>query len=142
MYQDIPRNGRLVDVYLSYTQQLYNRIRQAVKGVDNVFMENSEAKLDLTIPPLNDPGYLDRAMRSWTIKVTSQIQRNLDVLVDIFNGYALIDYTTGETIKYLELWSPRQLVLDETYYNKLNNNYKSANALLDRLFGYLKPYTK
>lgn len=142
MYQDIPRNGRLVDVYLSYTQQLYNRIRQAVKGVDNVFMENSEAKLDLTIPPLNDPGYLDRAMRSWTIKVTSQIQRNLDVLVDIFNGYALIDYTTGETIKYLELWSPRQLVLDETYYDKLNNNYKSANALLDRLFGYLKPYTK
>lgn len=142
MYQDIPRNGRLVDVYLSYTQQLYNRIRQAVKGVDNVFMENSEAKLDLTIPPLNDPGYLDRAMRSWTIKVTSQIQRNLDVLVDIFNGYALIDYTTGETIKYLELWSPRQLVLDETYYNKLNNNYKSANALLDRLFGYLKPYMK
>lgn len=142
MYQDIPRNGRLVDVYLSYTQQLYNRIRQAVKGVDSVFMEDSEAKLDLTIPPLNDPGYLDRAMRSWTIKVTSQIQRNLDVLVDIFNGYALIDYTTGETIKYLELWSPRQLVLDETYYNKLNNNYKSANALLDRLFGYLKPYTK
>lgn len=142
MYQDIPRNGRLVDVYLSYTQQLYNRIRQAVKGVDNVFMENSEAKLDLTIPPLNDPGYLDRAMRSWTIKVTSQIQRNLDVLVDIFNGYALIDYTTGETIKYLYLWSPRQLVLDETYYDKLNNNYKSANALLDRLFGYLKPYTK
>ena len=142
MYQDIPRNGRLVDVYLSYTKQLYSRIRQAVKGVDNVFMENSEAKLDLTIPPLNDPGYLDRSMRSWTIKVTSQIQHNLDVLVDIFNGYALIDYTTGETIKYLELWSPRQLVLDETYYDKLNNNYKSANALLDRLFGYLNPYMK
>lgn len=142
MYQDIPRNGRLVDIYLSYTQQLYSRIRQAVKGVDSVFMEDSEAKLDLTILPLNDPGYLDRSMRSWTIKVTSQIQRNLDVLVDIFNGYALIDYTTGETIKYLELWSPRQLVLDENYYDKLNNNYKSANALLDRLFGYLKPYTK
>ena len=142
MYQDIPRNGRLVDIYLSYTQQLYSRIRQAVKGVDSVFMEDSEAKLDLTILPLNDPGNLDRSMRSWTIKVTSQIQRNLDVLVDIFNGYALIDYTTGETIKYLELWSPRQLVLDENYYDKLNNNYKSANALLDRLFGYLKPYTK
>lgn len=140
MYKDIPQDANLVEVYKTYTNQLYERIQQALNGANSIFLD-VDTKLDLTIPKLkNDDKLLNRTVYLWTIKLTSQIQSNLDALVDIFNGYSLIDFKTGMPTGHLTLWSPHRLTIDDVYLTKLNNNYKSANELLDRLFSYLQPY--
>ena len=142
MYKDIPSDGDLVAIYQTYTQQIYDRIKQALKGVDKIFMTVDDSELDLAIPKVPFPNALNRPVYLWTIKVITQLQSNLNALIKIFNGYSLISFETGESTPFIELWIPHRLVLDETYHTKLNNDFKSANKLLDRLFDYLNPYEK
>lgn len=142
MYKDIPSDGDLVAIYQTYTQQIYDRIKQALEGVDKIFMTVDDSELDLTIPRVPYPNALNRPIYLWTIKVITQLQSNLNALIKIFNGYSLISFDTGGVTPSIELWIPHRLVLDETYYTKLNDNFKSADNLLDRLFDYLKPYEK
>lgn len=142
MYKDIPSDGDLVEIYQTYTQQIYDRINQALEGVDKIFMTVDDSELDLTIPGVPYPNALNRPAYLWTIKVITQLQSNLNALVKIFNDYSLISFDTGGTTPFIKLWVPHRLVLDETYYTKLNDDFKSANNLLDRLFDYLQPYEK
>ena len=142
MYMDIPSDGDLVAIYQTYTQQIYDRIKQALEGVNKIFMTVDDSELDLTIPRVPYPNALNRPAYLWTIKVITQLQGNLNALIKVFNGYSLISFDTGEATPFIKLWVPHRLVLDETYYTELNDDFKSANELLDRLFNYLKPYIK
>lgn len=137
-YQDIPINSELISTYTNYTQQVYDKIAFLVNAVSNTFMDVDE-QFNLKIPVLDNPGNkLNRSVYLWTIKLTRQLQSNLNLLVDVYNAHELIDEITDQATDYLVLWLPERLVLDLLYYEQLNSNFKSANALLDRLLSYAK----
>lgn len=139
-YQDIPTNSELISTYTTYTQQVYDKISFLVKAVNGIFMDVDE-QFNLKIPLLDNPGNkLNRSVYLWTIRLTRQLQSNLNLLVDVYNAHELIDEITDQDTDYLVLWLPERLVLDLLYYEKLNSNFKSANALLDRLLSYVKIY--
>lgn len=142
-YQDIRPDDDLIAIYKQKTQQVYDKAKFLIQAVNGVFMDIDD-EFNFTIPPLVNPGnLLNRAVYRWTLKVTSELQTNLNTVVDIFNAHGLVDEITNKDTEYLILWEPRLLVIkdsEETYLNNLNSNYKSANALLDRLFNYIKPY--
>lgn len=139
-YQDIPTNSELISTYTNYTQQVYDKIAFLVNAVSNTFMDVDE-QFNLKIPVLDNPGNkLNRSVYLWTIKLTRQLQSNLNLLVDVYNAHELVDEITDQNTDYLVLWLPERLVLDLLYYEQLNSNFKSANALLDRLLSYVKIY--
>ena len=139
-YQDIPINSELISTYTNYTQQVYDKIAFLVNIVSNTFMDVDE-QFNLKIPVLDNPGNkLNRSVYLWTIKLTKQLQSNLNLLVDVYNDHELIDEITDQDTDYLVLWLPERLTLDPLYYEQLNSNFKSANALLDRLLSYVKIY--
>ena len=139
-YQDIPTNSELISTYTNYTQQVYDKIAFLVNTVSNTFMDVDE-QFNLKIPVLDNPGNkLNRSVYLWTIKLTRQLQSNLNLLVDVYNAHELIDEITDQDTDYLVLWLPERLTLDPLYYEQLNSNFKSANALLDRLLSYVKIY--
>lgn len=139
-YQDIPTNSELISTYTNYTQQVYDKIAFLVNTVNNTFMDVDE-QFNLKIPVLDNPGNkLNRSVYLWTIRLTRQLQSNLNLLVDVYNAHKLIDEITDQDTDYLVLWLPERLMLDPLYYEQLNSNFKSANALLDRLLSYVKIY--
>ena len=139
-YQDIPTNSELISTYTNYTQQVYDKIAFLVNAVSNTFMDVDE-QFNLKIPVLDNPGNkLNRSVYLWTIKLTRQLQSNLNLLVDVYNAHELINEITDQNTDYLVLWLPERLTLDPLYYEQLNSNFKSANALLDRLLSYVKIY--
>lgn len=139
-YQDIPINSELISTYTNYTQQVYDKIAFLVNTVNNTFMDVDE-QFNLKIPVLDNPGNkLNRSVYLWTIRLTRQLQSNLNLLVDVYNAHELIDEITDQDTDYLVLWLPERLMLDPLYYEQLNSNFKSANALLDRLLSYVKIY--
>ena len=139
-YQDIPINSELISTYTNYTQQVYDKIAFLVKAVNGIFMDVDE-QFNLKIPVLDNPGNkLNRSVYLWTIRLTRQLQSNLNLLVDVYNAHELIDEITDQDTDYLVLWLPERLTLDPLYYEQLNSNFKSANALLDRLLSYVKIY--
>lgn len=139
-YQAIPTNSELISTYTTYTQQVYDKISFLVNTVSNTFMDVDE-QFNLKIPVLDNPGNkLNRSVYLWTIKLTRQLQSNLNLLVDVYNAHELIDEITDQDTDYLVLWLPERLTLDPLYYEQLNSNFKSANALLDRLLSYAKIY--
>ena len=141
-YQDIPTNSELISTYTNYTQQVYDKIAFLVNAVSNTFMDVDE-QFNLKIPVLDNPGNkLNRSVYLWTIRLTRQLQSNLNLLVDVYNAHELIDEITDQDTDYLVLWLPERLMLDPLYYEQLNSNFKSANALLDRLLSYVKTYIK
>ncbi|WP_308556105.1 hypothetical protein [uncultured Lactobacillus sp.] len=130
----------MISTYTNYTQQVYDKIAFLVNAVSNTFMDVDE-QFNLKIPVLDNPGNkLNRSVYLWTIKLTRQLQSNLNLLVDVYNAHELIDEITDQDTDYLVLWLPERLVLDPLYYEQLNSNFKSANALLDRLLSYVKIY--
>lgn len=139
-YQDIPINSELISTYTNYTQQVYDKIAFLVNAVSNTFMDVDE-QFNLKIPVLdNSENKLNRSVYLWTIRLTRQLQSNLNLLVDVYNAHELIDEITDQATDYLVLWLPELLPLDPLYYEQLNSNFKSANALLDRLLSYVKIY--
>lgn len=141
-YQDIPTNSELISTYTNYTQQVYDKIAFLVNAVSNTFMDVDE-QFNLKMPVLDNPGNkLNRSVYLWTIRLTRQLQSNLNLLVDVYNAHELIDEITDQATDYLVLWLPERLTLDPLYYEQLNSNFKSANALLDRLLSYVKTYIK
>ena len=141
-YQDIPTNSELISTYTNYTQQVYDKIAFLVNAVSNTFMDVDE-QFNLKMPVLDNPGNkLNRSVYLWTIRLTRQLQSNLNLLVDVYNDHELIDEITDQDTDYLVLWLPERLTLDPLYYEQLNSNFKSANALLDRLLSYVKTYIK
>ena len=139
-YQDIRPDDDLIAIYKQKTQQVYDKAKFLIQAVNGVFMDIDD-EFNFTIPSLVSPGdLLNRAMYLWTVKVSQDVQRDLNAVVDIFNAHGLVDEITNKDTEYLIIWQPRRLVIDKVYFAKLNSNYKSANALLDRLFNYIKPY--
>ena len=111
-YQDIPINSELISTYTNYTQQVYDKIAFLVNAVSNTFMDVDE-QFNLKIPVLDNPGNkVNRSVYLWTIKLTRQLQSNLNLLVDVYNAHELIDEITDQNTDYLVLWLPERLTLD------------------------------
>lgn len=132
----------LVDYYITNIQAIYDRIKRLYNIVNGIFMDDLKLN-DLKIsPPANASGLLNRAVYLWSINSINQLQRVLDEVVGTFNGYNLIDWTTGDSTNTIKLWKPMNLILDDDYYKHLSDNFKRANELLDQLEKYAEPYNK
>lgn len=132
-------NG-LIGLYISNISSIYNRIKQLQSGLNAIFMDD-ETQLDLTInPPQGDK--LNRAVYIWTIKSISNLQQVMDSIVDMCNDYGIVDGETGDNTSHLTLWLPRRLAIDNKYLEKLDNNFKICNKLLDKFSEQLKVFTK
>ena len=132
----------LVDYYVTNIQTIYDRIKRLYHIVNGVFMDDLKPTNLKISPPENPSGLLTRAVYLWSIQSIDQLQNILDEIVGVFNGYNLIDWSTGDSTSTIDLWRPLTLIIDETYYKQLSDNFERTNKLLDQLEQYVKPYEK
>ena len=130
----------LVGYYTTNLENIYGRTSQLYGDVNGLFM-NDDA-IGYHFEPIQNPtGERGLAVYLWTIKSLETLEKALNELIGMFNGYSLIDVTTGLPTDFITLWIPTlDLVLDDDYKKKLDNDFKLANDLLDRLFKYIQPY--
>lgn len=126
----------LVTYYVTNIQSIYDRIKKLYTQLDAVFMDDLDQSALQIVPPVNPNGQLNRLVRQWTIQSINDLQRVVDALVDISNGYSLVDNATGNDNETLKLWIPRQLLVDETYENNLADNFNRVNKLIDNISSY------
>lgn len=134
-------NG-LVGYYTINLQNIYSRISELYGDVNSVFMNNEVQ--EIKFEPIDNPtGERNLAVYLWTVKSLQNLEDALNRLVGMFNGYSLVDVTTGQSTDFIKLWIPiLDLTLDNDYEKKLDDDFKLANELLDQLFEYIKPYIK
>ena len=126
----------LVTYYVTNIQSIYDRIKKLYAQLDAVFMDDLDQSALQIVPPVNPNGQLNRRVRQWTIQSINDLQRVVDDLVDISNGYSLVDNATGNDNETLKLWIPRQLLVDKTYEDNLADNFDRVNKLIDNIFSY------
>lgn len=126
----------LVTYYVTNIQNIYDRIKKLYTQLDAVFMDDLDQSALQIVPPVNPNGQLNRRVRQWTIQSINDLQRVVDALVDISNGYSLVDNATGNDNETLKLWIPRQLLVDKTYEDNLADNFDRVNKLIDNIFSY------
>lgn len=126
----------LVTYYVTNIQSIYDRIKKLYTQLDAVFMDDLDQSALQIVPPVNPNGQLNRLVRQWTIQSINDLQRVVDALVDISNGYSLVDNATGNDNETLKLWIPRQLLVDETYEDNLADNFNRVNKLIDNISSY------
>lgn len=126
----------LVTYYVTNIQSIYDRIKKLYTQLDAVFMDDLDQSALQIVPPINSNGQLNRHVRQWTIKSINDLQRVVDALVDISNGYSLVDNETGNDNESLKLWIPRQLLVDKTYEDNLADNFSRVNKLIDNISSY------
>lgn len=133
--------ANLVDYYYENISRIYQRVQHLLDIVNNVFMPDDDTTPSFTINrPPNDR--LNRATYLWTINSVDHLQAVVDYLIGTYNGYSLIDYSTGQETAELKLWRPEQLVIDDYYWQQLQSNFDRVNKLLDQLEKYAEPYVK
>ncbi|WP_276858952.1 hypothetical protein [Limosilactobacillus ingluviei] len=126
----------LVTYYVTNIQSIYDRIKKLYAQLDAVFMDDLDQSALQIVPPVNPNGQLNRRVRQWTIQSINDLQQVVDDLVDISNGYSLVDNATGNDNETLKLWIPRQLLVDKTYEDNLADNFDRVNKLIDNIFSY------
>lgn len=126
----------LVTYYVTNIQSIYDRIKKLYTQLDAVFMDDLDQSALQIVPPVNPNGQLNRRVRQWTIQSINDLQRVVDDLVDISNGYSLVDNATGNDNETLVLWIPRQLLVDKTYEDNLVDNFNRVNKLIDNISSY------
>lgn len=126
----------LVTYYVTNIQNIYDRIKKLYTQLDAVFMDDLDQSALQIVPPVNPNGQLNRRVRQWTIQSINDLQRVVDALVDISNGYSLVDNATGNDNETLKLWIPRQLLIDKTYEDNLADNFNRVNKLIDNISSY------
>lgn len=136
-YVDIPDTIRLISIYKNRLYMIYAKIRALYKMDADYFDDDEVPSFEVAKLATNEV-LLNRTVYLWTIKVMLNLQQDVNQIVKAFNEDSFIDPETGKETNELKLWIPRRLTLDETYREKLNHNFKSVNALLDRLYLYLK----
>lgn len=120
----------LTSSYRSCVQHVYDKASWLLNTVNNVFMDTDVPKY--TVPDLSDK-LNNRNAYIWIKHLMQDVQTVVNSVVSCYNNHSLIDWQTGEPTNSVSLWIPNSLSLDELL-NNLNNDFKSANDTLDRLF--------
>ena len=135
------KNTDLVDFYYDNIKSIYQRVNHLLQIVNAVFMPDDDNVPSLVINrPPNDR--MNRAVYLWTLDSIDHLQAVVDYLIGTYNDYSLIDYQTGQETAEIKLWRPERLVIDDDYWNKLQNDFDRVNKLLDQLEEYAEPYVK
>lgn len=126
-----------LDSYGACTQLVYDKATKLMQAVNAVFMDVDVP--DWTVPSLAD-GLINRNAYIWCRHLMQDVQTAVNSVVACYNYHSLIDQQTGELTSTVSLWIPNSLSLNDELLNNLNNDFKSANDTLDRLFDYVEPY--
>lgn len=131
----------LVDYYYDNLTRIYQRVKKLEDIINTVFMPDDLDTPSLEVKPVTTQ-MLNLAAYRWTLECMRQLQDVVDWLVGTFNGYNLVDLTTGEATPTLNLWQPNSLMIDDNYWQQLQQNFDRVNKLLDQLEEYAEPYVK
>lgn len=131
----------LVDYYYDNLTRIYQRVKKLEGIINTVFMPDDLDTPSLEVKPVPTQ-MLNLAAYRWTLECMRQLQDVVDWLVGTFNGYNLVDLTTGEATPTLNLWQPNSLMIDDNYWQQLQQNFDRVNKLLDQLEEYAEPYVK
>lgn len=131
----------LVDYYYDNLTRIYQRVKKLEDIINTVFMPDDLDTPSLEVKPVPTQ-MLNLAAYRWTLECMRQLQDVVDWLVGTFNGYNLVDLTTGEATPTLNLWQPNSLMIDDNYWQQLQQNFDRVNKLLDQLEEYAEPYVK
>ena len=127
----------LTSSYRTCVQHVYNKVSWLLNAVNGVFMDTEVPKY--TVPDLSDE-LINRNAYIWLKHLMQNVQTAVNSVVARYNYHSLIDQQTGELTSTVSLWIPNSLSLNDELLNNLNNDFKSANDTLDRLFDYVEPY--
>lgn len=127
----------LTSSYRTCVQHVYDKASWLLNAVNGVFMDTDVPKY--TVPDLSDE-LINRNAYIWLKHLMQDVQTAVNSVVACYNHHSLIDQQTGELTSTVSLWIPNSLSLNDELLNNLNNDFKSANDTLDRLFDYVEPY--
>lgn len=127
----------LTSSYRACVQHVYDKAYWLLNAVNGVFMDTDVPKY--TVPDLSDE-LINRNAYIWLKHLMQDVQTAVNSVVACYNDHSLIDQQTGELTSTVSLWIPNSLSLNDELLNNLNNNLKSANDTLDRLFDWIQPY--
>lgn len=127
----------LTSSYRTCVQHVYDKASWLLNAVNGVFMDTEVPKY--TVPDLSDE-LINRNAYIWLKHLMQNVQTAVNSVVARYNYHSLIDQQTGELTSTVSLWIPNSLSLNDELLNNLNNDFKSANDTLDRLFDYVEPY--
>lgn len=131
----------LANYYYDNLTSIYQRIKKLEGIINTVFMPDDLDTPSLEVKPMPTQ-ILNRSAYLWTLECMRQLQDVIDWLVGTFNGYNLVDFTTGESTAKVNLWKPNSLMINDNYWQQLQNNFDRVNKLLDQLKKYAEPYVK
>ncbi|WP_270529524.1 hypothetical protein [Limosilactobacillus vaginalis] len=131
----------LANYYYDNLTSIYQRIKKLEGIINTVFMPDGLDTPSLEVNPMPTQ-ILNRSAYLWTLGCMRQLQDVIDWLVGTFNGYNLVDFTTGESTAKVNLWKPNSLMINDNYWQQLQNNFDRVNKLLDQLEKYAEPYVK
>lgn len=131
----------LANYYYDNLTSIYQRVKKLEDIINTVFMPDGLDTPSLEVNPMPTQ-ILNRSAYLWTLECMRQLQDVIDWLVGTFNGYNLVDFTTGESTAKVNLWKPNSLMINDNYWQQLQNNFDRVNKLLDQLEKYAEPYVK
>ncbi len=121
----------LTSSYRSCVQHVYDKASWLLNAINNVFMDTDVPKY--AVPDLSDK-LINRNAYIWIKHLMQDVQTAVNSVVSCYNYHSLIDWQTGKPTNAVSLWIPSSLSLNDELLNNLNNDFKSANDTLDRLF--------
>lgn len=127
----------LTSSYRTCVQHVYNKASWLLNAVNGVFMDTDVPKY--TVPSLPD-GLINRNAYIWCRHLMQDVQTAVNAVVACYNYHSLTDPYTGNKNVPVQLWVPNSLALNGDFLQKVNNDFKSANDALDRLFDWIQPY--
>lgn len=123
--------------YGACTQLVYDKATKLMQAVNAVFLDVDVPSW--TVPSLSD-GLINRNAYIWCRHLMQGVQTAVNAVVACYNYHSLTDPYTGDKNAPVQLWVPNSLALNGDFLQKVNNDFKSANDTLDRLFDYVEPY--
>lgn len=114
------------------TQAIYNRLTKMYQ-----FEIKATGDIDRAVPTLQvktcPSDLLNRATWLWLRSTLTELQRQVNLVVDLYNYANYIDMTSFSYTPAIELAIPESLVIDMSVLDK---EFKRINNLLDQLDGY------
>lgn len=127
----------LTSSYRTCVQHVYDKASWLLSAVNGVFMDTEVPKY--TVPDLSDE-LINRNAYIWLKHLMQDVQTAVNAVVECYNYHSLTDPYTGDKNAPVQLWVPNSLALNSDFLQKVNNDFKSANDALDRLFDWIQPY--
>lgn len=136
-YTPINDLATFLSSYRACTQLVYDKANKLMQAVNSVFLDADMPSW--TVPSLPD-GLINRNAYIWCRHLMQGVQAAVNTVVACYNYHSLTNPYTGEKNALVQLWVPNSLALNGDFLQKVNNDFKSANDTLDRLFDWIQPY--